>query len=268
VVYSLPVRGEKSSIFAGMLLINDVTECKLAEAHEMDLRLQRERTAILHRFIQDASHEFWTPLSIMQTSLHLLDKSLERPRQKERIVTLREQVAYIERLVNDLILMSRLDSETEYQFNSTDLIPLLENLYQKWQPAATEKNLHFDRTLSSGLPPVKVDAGMLSLALGNIIENAVSFSSPGDTISLVSGQVDEKVIIQINDSRMGMNDEVMSHMFERLYRGDPVRSVRGSGLGLSIAQRVIEIHGGTIQVESKPNVGSTFTVSLPLANKD
>ena len=263
-ITSMPVKGENGEIFAGMFLIRDITEQKLADAHQIDLRFERERVSILNHFIQDASHEFWTPLSIMQTSLHLLERSVKSPRAKERIETLREQANYIEHLVHDLLLMSRMDGNFEYQFSPLSPNTILEELSVKWQPVAQEKEITLKDTLDDNLPMVKIDEGSLTQALDNIIKNAVSFTSAGGTIDLISERDGNNILIRVKDSGIGIKPEVLPHIFERFYRGDQARSDRASGLGLSIAQKIIEVHGGTIQVESLPEVGSTFTICIPI----
>ncbi len=267
VVNILPVRSEQGEIFAGMVLTTDVTEQKLAEAHALDLRIERERVSVLNHFIRDASHEFWTPLSIIQTSLHLLDRSLTEPRQKERVQTLREQAQYIERLVNDLLLMARLDSDFEYRFTPVDLKPILEDQYKNWQNAAQEKGVTLVKELSDDIPPVRLDEGIFPMALGNLLKNAVTFTPAGGTVQLKSYREGEYAVIQISDSGIGMTDAIRPHIFERFYRGDLARSARGSGLGLSITLEIVEAHVGTIEVESQPGEGSTFTVHLPLATE-
>lgn len=98
----------------------------------------------------------------------------------------------------------------------------------------------------------------------NLIDNAIKFSSINVKISIRLNQTANAVIVQIHDHGIGMSDETITRIFEKFYQGDKTRSHEGSGLGLSLVKRILDLYGAKIQVESKLHVGSTFTVELPL----
>jgi signal transduction histidine kinase len=115
---------------------------------------------------------------------------------------------------------------------------------------------------------VEGNAADLHLALGNIVDNAIRFTSSGGNIQIQTGRHAEGIFIAIVDSGVGIDADVLPHIFERFYRADQAHTTRGFGLGLPIAQRIIEGHGGRIEVESVVNEGTTVKVILPIKEDD
>jgi PAS domain S-box-containing protein len=255
--------GTGSELLA-MAFIADVTERKLSDEQRLELRVERERTGILTNFIRDAAHEFRTPLSIINTNLYLLDKVTEPERRVELQERIQEQADSITRLVEVLTTMVRLDYGVSDDMAPVNINNIVRAMFTRMQPAMDEKSLVAQFKDTEHVALVNGDASDLTLALSCLVENAVRYTPPGGHISLSTERDGDYQVISITDTGIGMETDVMSHIFERFYRADYARTTRGFGLGLSIARKIIEYHEGSIQVESTPNVGSTFRVRLPL----
>jgi signal transduction histidine kinase len=119
--------------------------------------------------------------------------------------------------------------------------------------------------LTDAPPVIQADEQELHVALSKLVENAVQHTPRGGTVTLRTETRGEHAIVEVGDTGSGISEEDLPHVFERFYRGDKARTSRGAGLGLSIAQKIVEAHGGTVEVESVEGRGSTFKVRLPLA---
>ncbi len=247
-------------------LIEDVTARKLLELKAIEVAVEKERGVILSDFIRDAGHEFRTPLSILTTGLYLIGRIQEDERRQEKLGLMRQQVDDINHLLDDLIDMTRLDTLDEVLTAPVALGILLHDVHSNWKHAAEKQNLTLRLELRDkvSLPTLHLNAGLLVQAFGCLVQNAIHYTRAGGTITLCASAGSAEVQISVQDTGIGIADADQSRIFERFYRADKARTERGSGLGLSIAQRIIELHGGRITVESTVGVGSTFTVHLPL----
>jgi PAS domain S-box-containing protein len=273
VEYQLPLNGtiqdfEARLIASGdnrfLAIVRDVTEHKQLNQQKLALEVERERMQVLTSFIRMASHEFRTPLAIINSSTYLMARNEDGEQRQERARRIEEQVLNLSRLVENLVLMTKLDSGFQSTMRRSDVIPLIEQLAAKAELLAKKQN----QVLHCSLPPqpltLCVDTSSLSIAIMNILENAVNFTPADGEIRLSLSQRENQALIRISDNGIGIAPEVHERIFERFYRVDKAQTMHGFGLGLSIAKRIVELHGGTIQVESQPGKGSTFTISLPV----
>ncbi len=261
-----PLRDSHGQIVGLIGISMDMTERKRAEQQVIELGTQRARVKMLADFVRDASHDFRTPLSTINTSLYLLRRLNDRGQQIQRIDIIEQQVAQVARLVEGLLTMTRLDSEGIFNFQPQDLNRLVREVHMRMSPQAADKQLQLALDLADGLPPVPVDAVELGTALMNLVENAVQYSSPGETIQVRTCVERDCVLVEVSDMGIGISPEDLPHIFERFYRVDKARSAEtgGVGLGLPIALKIVEAHKGRIEAESTPGQGSTFRIRLPL----
>lgn len=243
----------------------DVTARKQAEKHRFELALERERTRLLSQFIQDVSHEFRTLLSIIGTDIYLLQKANSEDRRQRYADSLQRQTANILTLVEALSTMAKLDNQVPFRRHPVEINTVIHDLLVTTQSQLEQANLALDLHLASPLPRLTGDNEWLSIALGNILNNAIRYNLPGGRISIHSQRDHNSLVITIQDTGIGMNQETeLPNIFKRFYRVDQAHSTRGFGLGLPIAQKIIERHHGHILVESAPGKGSTFRILLPL----
>ena len=246
-----------------LVVLRDVTERLVAEKIAFETAVEQERLRLLTQFIRDISHEFRTPLAVNNTSLYLMEKSADPDHQKSRRELIQLQVKRLDGLVGEMLTAVRLDEESVLERAEIDLKDLLQRVIQEQKAAFTEKQ----QQLILQAPPEALrlvgDSLMLQKALANILHNASRYTPEGGTITVAGRLEHQNITIEIRDSGIGMNAETKSRIFERFFRADDAHSTPGFGLGLSIAQTIIEKHHGRIEVESTPGTGSTFTVRLP-----
>lgn len=240
----------------------DISERKEAAQRAFDLALERERVQLLNKFIQDISHEFRTPLANLTSYLYLLDRDLTPEKRKHYIATMKEQIDSLTELVEDMINMSRLDSNPAFDPQLVDLNTLLRTAASAIEEIRLSHQITLD--LDPQLPSLEGDAEMLYLALMHLVSNAVHYTPEGGAISLRTRCGERgSLILEVADTGIGIDEADQKHIFERFYRADPACTTRGSGLGLAIALKIIEGHGGRIEVQSALGKGSIFRVILP-----
>ncbi len=244
----------EGDMYAGCLvLVHDITQLKVAEKFQK-------------RFTADVSHELKTPLSAIKGYSEILqrDQKMDPIHKKEFIDTINEQANKMEAILNDLIVISKLDRidyEMDLQFHDiSDLIKESTNLLQS---KILEKELGCIVKVESC--KMYFDKVKLSQVIINIVKNAINYTDKG--FVNISGKIkNNKYIIKIEDSGIGIKNENLDKIFTRFYRVDTARSrdTGGSGLGLSISKNVVLKHGGKIDVKSVENQGSTFIITLPI----
>lgn len=246
----------------------DITERIQAEQQRVELTMERERGVVLQRFVKDASHDLRTPLTTIKTSLHLLPRLTDPARQQQHIDIMETQATHLQTLLENMLDMSRLAMTTEFRFGPVDLNKLIQNLLVAQRPLAESKKHNLRFTGSPAVPPIPVDSLQLRRAITNIAVNAINYTPDGGTIAIQTALRDERVIIEIQDTGIGIDAADLPHIFDHFYRADKARSTitGGAGLGLTIAQKIIATHHGRIEVESEVGKGSTFRIIFPVGD--
>ncbi len=256
-----PSTGQPTVLYTA---VEDVTDLKEVEKEALAFHLEKEQTRILTNFIQAASHEFRTPLSVIQLNLHLLQRLSENTVQQRRLGQVAEQVKTISALVDALLTLSTLDSDARISFQPLNLVALLADLANQRQEDAQARGVTLHVNVSPDLPDVEGSAQYLSMAIQALLDNAIRYTPAGGTVSVHISHADNLLVLAFEDSGSGIEPDILSLIFDRFYRLDHAHSTHGFGLGLSIAQKVAERHNGAITVESGVGVGSTFRLHLPL----
>ncbi len=248
--------------------VTEITDRKRAEQQALQLRVERERSAILSDFIRDISHEFASPLSVIKNTVYVMQRAPDESRLTTLLDRIREQVHYLEELVAGLLTMSQLDGGVAFRFAPLDLAMLMRSLHEAAQSMGEKAGLDVTLEMPGALPELHADRDYLRRGLREIIRNAVQHTPPGGTIALSVALENSEppgfAVLTVRDSGSGIAETDLPRIFERFYRADKARAKRGAGLGLAIAQRIIERHGGRVTVESTPGAGSTFRVFLPI----
>ena len=247
-----------------LAIIEDITQRKLDEQARIDLVLERQRTQVLTSFIRDASHEFRTPLSIINTSLYLSSHTNDPIKQQKQYDKIATQTAHINALVDELLLMSRLDSVQQLETQNLNVGNILHQIEGRLLPKATEQHIRLKMHINYNLPPVAIHAEYLVIAFMRLVENSIRYTEAGGEVTLNMYAKKNQVVITLNDTGIGIPPDELPKIFDRFFRLDDAHTTRGFGLGLSLAKRIIDLHGGKIDVESTLNKGTTFTISLPI----
>ena len=227
----------------------------------------REAYEKQRQFAADASHELRTPLSVVLASAEILesDTSITSPFLKQVIVDIHDEVKKMTKLVSDLLVVARSDNQAlKLKLTKVDLAAALDQTLRLMQPLAEKKNLTLRReglnTLTAKLDEQKIKQLMLIL-----VDNAVKYTPSGGTITVrLTEPSTGKLVFSVADTGIGIAPEDQQRIFDRFYRDDKARSreMGGNGLGLAIAQEIVQLHDGAIKVESQPGAGTTFTVIL------
>jgi heavy metal sensor kinase len=220
------------------------------------------------QFTADASHDLRTPLALIRTNAEI---SLRRPRgEAEYRETLSRVLAVSEettQLIEKLLTLARADAgAAQLRFESIDLVPIAQKAWKQAQILAASKGVLLIEHLSSTPQFLRGDASALQTLLLAVLDNATKYTPAGGQVFFRSREDEDNVVIEVEDTGIGIAEADLPRIFDRFFRADQARSreIRGSGLGLAIAQWIAEKHQGTIQVKSRLGSGSTFTVRLPL----
>ncbi|MFW5708921.1 MAG: PAS domain S-box protein [Chloroflexota bacterium] len=242
----------------------DVTAMHKAQQRDIELKLERERRHLLTTFFQNAAHEFRTPLATISSSAYLMLRSDDLERRAQKVNLIERQVKQVTRLVDSLLLLTRLESNGALASSRVNVGDVLRSVCEKAEETCA-KNHELHRDIAPDLSPILGDKDYLGDALQQIVDNACQFTPAGGKIELKAINGDHCIRIEIHDSGPGIASDDLYRIFETFWRKDTAHSTPGFGLGLPIAQKIIERHGGEITVESKEGQGTTVRVSLPTA---
>jgi len=227
-----------------------------------------ERTEGLRRnMVADVAHELRTPLSNVRGYLEAIRDGIIKP-DAETIRSLDEEASLLARLVDDLQELSLAEAgELRLVCQAGDISELINQTVAAVRPQAITKGVSVSVDLSDKLPPVNVDTQRISQVLRNLLENAVTHTAKGGSIVVAASQQGSWVEVSVADTGEGIPAEDLPNIFERFYRVDKsrTRATGGSGLGLTIAKRLVEAHGGKIEAQSKLGEGSRFSFTVPVA---
>src|SRR3989338_10048109 len=221
-----------------------------------------------NRFIADASHEFRTPITSLksQTEVSLRDKKLTLAEAKALLASNLEEADNLQTISDRLLELAQIEKPNYFVFTSLDLKTIINDAVAKVRSLAKQKHIRIE-TGKIKTQKLEGDKKQLTEMLVIFLDNAVKYSQKKKSINLSTKVTGQSLIVKVTDQGIGIDGQDLPHIFERFYRSDKSRTnqyVSGYGLGLSIAKKIIDGHNGTIQVNSKKNQGTTFTIHLPL----
>ncbi|NTW51494.1 MAG: HAMP domain-containing protein [Chlorobiaceae bacterium] len=249
----------RGSRFDGtVLVVNDMTRLRNLEKMRRD-------------FVSSVSHELRTPLaSIKGYTETLLDGAMNDPEHAESFLRIiLQESEQLTALVNDVLDLSRIESgKIVYAFAPVDIRSQLEKTVAMFEQTASKRGIRIDLALPNIVPPVLADSGYFDIVMRNLIDNAIKYvDDRSGRIRIGAYSTFESVSIEVEDNGIGIPKADLDRIFERFYRVDKARSRQfgGTGLGLSIVKHIVLAHKGRIEVRSRVNLGSVFTVTLPIA---
>lgn len=261
-----PIRNEAGEIVRVGGMVEDITAQKSASDRQFALALEQERVRLLENFIRDASHDLRTPISSLTMSLHILKSSPDAAMRQRHLDALENRISYLNRLIDNLFTLTKVESGGTGEFLPIDLAPILRDTTAHLMPVALEKGLSVSTNVPADLPLVWGDRVQLERALSNLIENAIRYTMEGGVTVTARADDEEQLFLEIRDTGIGIAPEDLPRLFDRFFRAPAAAKhrIQGTGLGLSIVKSVIERHHGRINVASTPDAGTTFEIWLPI----
>jgi two-component system CheB/CheR fusion protein len=246
-----------------LVISRDVTERHRLEKKRLQLTVEKERRRLLQDFLSTASQEFRTPLSTINAHLYILKRLCKNKEHAQRIMTIQQQVDYIANLTEDIIKIAHLNGNPQLFLELVNPNELALDICKRSESLIREKDLQLVRELEKDVPSVSGDKKELYLMLKNVVENALYYTPEGGRVTVRTRKQDGNVIIEVQDRGSGISAQDLPLIFEPFFRGDQTKSERHAGLGLTIAEKIAHLHGGSIQVESEKSEGSLFRIMLP-----
>ncbi|MFC2002104.1 ATP-binding protein [Chloroflexota bacterium] len=227
-----------------------------------------ERTEQLRRnMVADAAHELRTPLSNIRGYIEAIRDGVKKP-DADTINILDQEAVLLSRLVDELQELSLTEAgELKLNCQPADMAVLINQTVASMQAQVATKGVAVAIDLTDRLSLVNIDHNRICQVLRNLLENAISHTASGGVITVAAGQQDDYLEVSVTDTGEGIPAADLSNIFERFYRVDKsrARATGGSGLGLTITKRLVEAHGGKIEVQSEPGKGSRFSFTVPIS---
>jgi signal transduction histidine kinase/ligand-binding sensor domain-containing protein/CheY-like chemotaxis protein len=256
----------------------------------------KELDGLKTRFFTNISHEFRTPLTLILGPVQQLLAKISDPRDKQNLSIIQQNAHRLKELVNQLLSLSKLESgKMVLQATEVDLVQFVKNCMQSFESLAGHKKIDLSFTADQDIIAAYIDKEKMMQVMNNLLSNAFKYTTEGGSVLIQVGQLDSwtvgskitplsppssgdnessptlgggrgGIVISISDTGKGISPDHLAHIFDRFYQADDSisREQEGTGIGLAIAQEMVKLHGGEIEVESDVGVGSTFRIYLPL----
>ncbi|TLM99867.1 PAS domain-containing sensor histidine kinase, partial [bacterium] len=253
-VHLAPLKNASGTVGV-VAVLRDITEIR---------ELERMRT----EFVANVSHELRTPLTSIKGFVEtLLDGAVEdKLLARHFLDIISEESNRLSRLIDDLLSLSHLE-EKDASVNKVpvEMDKVIANIVSMLQPQMKEKNLDLEPVIAGNLPVIMADRDMMGQLLINLLDNAIKYTPAGGRINVEAVPAQQGIKVTVRDTGIGIPEESLPRLFERFYRVDKARSreMGGTGLGLAIVKHILELHGGSIEVNSELGRGTVFTFYLP-----
>ena len=217
------------------------------------------------RFISMASHEFRTPLATILSSTSLISKYIETDqaeKSEKHIARIKNAVTGLTEILNDFLSLGKLEEgKVRANYNQVDVQSVLEDVVSELQ-AIAKKGQKIELEFA-GPSDYYIDKQMFRNILINLIANALKFSAENTVVKVTCLVSENDMLVRVKDQGIGIPDEDQEHLFERFFRGRNASNIQGTGLGLNIVLKYLEMLNGKIDFVSEENVGTTFTLVFP-----
>jgi PAS domain S-box-containing protein len=262
-VNGAPLRGPDGAVRQVVFSIDDITE---QVQYEQELKAAKEEAEQANRlksaFLANVSHDVQTPLSSILNHADLLQMEA-REEHQERIELIKRSSNRLRNTIESVLDLSKLEAgAVEAAPESLDLADELLGTVEIFQPQAAEQEVALEADVEDPLP-AELDPTMLHRITDNLLSNALKFTEPGGTVTLRARGTGGTVVLEVEDTGVGIDEDFQPNLFEAFARGPTQTNTDGNGLGLAITKHLTEVMGGTIDVDSEKGVGTLFTVRLP-----
>jgi signal transduction histidine kinase len=243
---------------------------EMAGQLEIEASQRDQLDRLKDEFVLTASHELRSPLTSVQgfAEILMLERDSLTPKQVDTVEIILDNCRHLVRLLNDLLDLARSDAgRLAITPRPAAVAPLIDDAVRTMRAQTDGAGQTLSQVIEPDLPLVNVEADRIRQILVNFLTNAHDYSPQGASIEVTARVVADDVEIAVTDNGPGIPESQLEHIFERFTRGDAglTQRVGGTGLGLAISKSLVELHGGTIAVDSTPGAGSTFSFRLPAA---
>ena len=249
-----PIRDPAGETLGAAVVLSDVTRYQLLDRLKSD-------------WVATVSHELKTPLTSVRLAVHVLLEELVGPlevKQVELLLEARENTERLLKLIEHLLALARLEEGREpLDLRPTDPATLLQAAAESSGARAEDRRITLAVIVASDLPTVSVDATRFGQALNNLVENALTYTEPGGSVTLSAEASPGGVTLTVRDTGVGIPAADLPHVFDRFFRVAGRTQPPGTGLGLAIVHEVVTAHTGTVTCASEPGVGTTFRITMP-----
>lgn len=232
------------------------------------LKQQNELARLRDEFIQNVSHEFRTPLSIVGGYIEILDSGEFGPLPddyKQPVSIVAKRVRLLTKLVDDLTSLLDLEAH-KGDFTTLRLGDVLNPMFADFRTRALAERVELELDIAPSQPFIRGEETLLRKAVDNLVDNAIKFTPPEGHVNIRVSELDGFVLLEVSDTGVGIPAEEQARVFGRFYQvdGSSTRRYGGTGLGLALVKEIVDLHGGEISVRSQQNAGSTFQIKLPV----
>lgn len=269
--FKTPIFDEEGQVVMTVGVSRDITARKLIEdqSHAAYAK-QLELNELKARLVSMISHEFRTPLAVIRSSVELLQRYYDRMDDAKRLAHYNKTFLQINRLttmIDDMLTLGKAETISLIDGNTEviEFASFCQEIADEIQQTTEDHIIEFNDTHLH--KRIEVNTDLMRQVINNLLSNAVKYSPEGGVIhfDLIEDEEREQIQLKIRDSGVGIPANELERLFDTFFRATNVGSITGTGLGLAIAKQAVELHGGTIHVQSQVNVGTTFTVAIPTA---
>jgi PAS domain S-box-containing protein len=270
--FSLVPVADRSGLYTHWIAVQrDTTARKRADEIRLALEREKELSALKTRFFSMASHEFRTPLSTALAAAQVLENSdsdwLDREKRLRNLRRIEDAVKNMVQLLDDILTINRAEAGSlAFNPKPMDLGVCCRNFIEEMQMSAGDRH-HMVFRIHGPVRSVPVDEKLMRSMLANLLSNAIKYSPQGGDVDLDLEFQAARVLLRVQDRGIGIAPEDRQQLFEPFYRGKNIRSIPGTGLGLVVVKKCVDLHGGSIEITSEVGRGTSCLVSLPIAER-
>ena len=240
-----------------------------AEELEVALAKEKELNEMQRQFVSMASHEFRTPLATIDNTAQRLKRQADKDKltptvTSERVKKIREAVVRMTKLIDSTLSLARMDNgKITIEVDACDVGKAVTQVCDRQQEIAKSHVISYD--VSSLPDTIQADSGALDQMLTNLLSNAVKYAPDDPVIEVKAQSIEDCVMISVRDHGLGIDDDELPQLFARFFRAKTSTGIAGTGIGLHLVKSLVELHDGSVDVESIKGEGTTFTIRLPVA---
>ena len=224
-------------------------------------------------FVSNVSHEIRTPLALISMFAETLEmnRATSEEKKQEYYSIIRNEANRLASIVNKILSFSKMEAgKIDYDKEPTDLNEVVEDILKTYDYHLRSQGFNWKLSLAENMPIVETDQSAVSEALINLLDNAVKYSNGSKEIEVKLGAEGQHAFIEVKDYGLGISQEDQKYIFDKFYRvpTGAVHNTKGTGLGLTLVWRIMQAHGGSVEVESLEDNGSTFRLIFPIKNEN